>query len=170
MRPSFDAVELAAIARIALSMAEADGHVDPRELDAIGGALSQYGVPRNTALAICAAAVTANEANAIAVVAGMTLLQKTDLIVWLLAVIVADGVIAESEIEKFRSLGIKCGFPTDIMEDALRKVKRDNLRKVNRDKENVSQPKPASSTGSGCMLPLFAIISASVYAAYWIFA
>ena len=161
MRPSFDAVELAAIARIALSMAEADGHVDPRELDAIGGALSQYGVPRNTALAICAAAVTANEANAVAVVAGMTLLQKTDLILWLLAVIVADGVIAESEIEKFRSLGIRCGFPTDVMEDALRKVKRE--------KENVSQPKSAPSTSSGCMLPLFAIISASAYAAYRFF-
>ena len=143
MRPSFDAVELAAIARIALSMAEADGHVDPRELDAIGGALSQYGVPRNTALAICAAAVTANEANAVAVVAGMTLLQKTDLILWLLAVIVADGVIAESEIEK--------------------------LRKVKREKENVSQPKSAPSTSSGCMLPLFAIISASAYAAYRFF-
>ena len=141
MRPSFDAVELAAIARIALSMAEADGHVDPRELDAIGGALSQYGVPRNTALAICAAAVTANEANAIAVVAGMTLLQKTDLIVWLLAVIVADGVIAESEIEKFRSLGIRCGFPTDVMEDALRKVKREK------------ETPPPSSNPTGCLVP-----------------
>ena len=146
MRPSFDVVELAAIARIALSMAEADGHVDPRELDAIGGALSQYGVPRNTALAICAAAVTANEANAIAVVAGMTLLQKTDLIVWLLAVIVADGVIAESEIEKFRSLGIRCGFPTDVMEEALRKVKRER---------ETPPPPPGTTSGStGCLIPL----------------
>lgn len=141
MRPSFDAVELAAIARIALSMAEADGHVDPRELDAIGLALSQYGVPRNTGLAICAAAVTASEENAVVIVSGMSLLQKKDLIVWLLAVIFADGVITESEITKFRSLGIRCGFPTDVMEDALRKVKREK------------ETPPPSSTPTGCLVP-----------------
>lgn len=161
MKPSFDAVQLAAIARIALSMAEADGHVDPRELDAIGGALSQYGVSRNTALAICAAAVTANEANAVAVVASMSMMQKADLVAWLLAVIVADGFIGESEIEKLRNLGIRCGFPTDVMEKALRECKYK--------KENAGYSKSVSSPSSGCILPLFAIISVSAYAAYRFF-
>ena len=142
MTPSFNAVELAAIARIAISMAEADGHVDTRELNVIGRALRQYGVPHDIAVAICAAAITANEANAIAVVSEMSMLQKADLVAWLMAVIVADGVIAESEIAKLRSLGVRCGFPTDVMEDALRKVKKERERP------------PVSSGSTGCLVPL----------------
>ena len=158
--PAFSDVELSAIARLAISMAEADGHVDDREMQTIGKALgSFFNGPTEVGIEICAAAVTINETDAILVARQMTMKKKAALALWLISVILADGVVRDAEVAKFRSIGRECGFPTDEVEQALNRMQAEKNRAA---QQSASQP--ASPKSSGCLVPFIALLSLSALA------
>lgn len=155
-------IELSAIANLAVRMAHADGHMDASEIDVIANGFKYFNVPLEQAKPLILMAMAANEEDAITIVSAMPNEHKTFIAAWLAAVVIADGVIDEREQKLLNYYSRRCGFPSLTIEQALEKVKQERA--------NVSQPKPAPSTSSGCMLPLFAIISVSAYAAYRVFA
>lgn len=155
--PAFSDVELSAIARLAISMAEADGHVDDREMQTIGKALgSFFSGPPEVGIEICAAAVTIRETDAIMVARQMTMKKKAALALWLITVILADGVISDAEVAKLRSIGRECGFPTDEVEQALSQIQAEKNRTTPQSKVS---SQPVSSKRSGCLVPLIALLS-----------
>ena len=155
--PSFSDVELSAIARLAISMAEADGHVDDREMQTIGKALGAFfNGPPEVGIAICATAVTVNETEAILVARQMTVKKKAALALWLISVILADGVVSDAEIAKFRSIGRECDFPTAEVEQALNKMQAEKNR-TGKQAQSTSQSTGPKS--SGCLVPLIALLS-----------
>ena len=160
--PSFSDVELSAIARLAISMAEADGHVDDREMQTIGKALgSFFNGPPEVGVEICAAAVTINETDAIMVARQMTIKKKAALALWLITVILADGVISDAEVAKFRSLGRECGFPTDEVEQALTRMQAEKNRAA---QQSTKPSQPANHKSSGCLVPLIALLALTTLA------
>ena len=159
--PAFSDVELSAIARLAISMAEADGHVDDREMQTIGKALgSFFNGPTEVGIEICAAAVTIHETDAIMVARQMTMKKKAALAVWLISVILADGVVRDAEVAKFRSLGRECGFPTDEVEQALNRMQAEKNRMAPQSKAS----QPVSPKSSGCLVPLIALLALTTLA------
>lgn len=160
--PAFSDVELSAIARIAISMAEADGHVDDRERQTIGQALgSFFNGPPEVGIGICAAAVTIDETAAILVVRQMTMKKKAALALWLITVILADGVIHDAEVAKFRSIGRECGFPTDEVERALNQMQAEKNRAA---QQSRISSQPVSPKSSGCLVPIIALLSLTTLA------
>ncbi len=161
--PAFSEVELTAIARIAISMAEADGHVDDREMQSIGKALgSFYNGPAEAGIAICATAVSINETDAIMVARQMTMKKKAALAVWLISVILADGVIKDAEVAKFRSIGRECGFPTVEVEEALNQMQA--KKKQAEKQQTQSTNNTVSPNSSGCLVPIIALLSLATLA------
>lgn len=154
-------IELSAIANLAVRMAHADGHMDASELDVIANGFEYFNVPLEQAKSLILMAMAAKEEDAITIVSAMTREHKAFIAAWLAAVVIADGVIDEREQKLLNYYSHRCGLPSLTIEQALEKVKQEQ--------SNIRRQKPAPTTSSGCMLPLFAIISASVYAAYRIF-
>ena len=151
-------IELSAIANLAVRMAHADGHMDTSEIDFIANGFKYFNVPLEQAKPLILMAMAANEEDAITIVAAMPSEHKTFIAAWLAAVVIADGVIDEREQKLLKYYSRRCGLPSLTIEQALEKVKQEQT--------NVSKPKPAPSTSSGCMLPLFAITSVAIYTMY----
>ena len=154
-------IELSAIANLAVRMAHVDGHMDASEIDVIANGFKYFNVPQEQAKPLILMAMAANEEDAITIVSAMPNEHKAFIAAWLVAVVIADGVIDEREQKLLNYYSRRCGLPSLTIEQALEKVKQEQA--------NANQPKPTPSTSSGCMLPLFAIISASAYAAYRVF-
>ena len=153
-------IELSAIANLAVRMAHADGHMDPSEIDVIAKGFEYFNVPLEQAKPLILMAMTANEEDAITIVSAMTHEHKNFIAAWLTAVILADGVIDEREQKLLSYYSHRCGLPTLTIEQALEKVKKEQSPTTQTHVPSTPPP------NTGCMLPLFAIISISAYAAY----
>ena len=154
-------IELSAIANLAVRMAHADGHADASEIDVIANGFKYFNVPQEQAKPLILMAMAVNEEDAITIVSAMPNEHKEFIAAWLAAVVIADGVIDEREQKLLNYYSRRCGLPSLTIEQALEKVKQEQT--------NASHPTPVSSTGSGCVLSLVAIISVSVYVAYRVF-
>ena len=151
-------IELSAIANLAVRLAHADGHMDTSEIDVIANGFRYFNVPIEQAKSLILMARAANEEDAITIVSALPSEHKEFVAAWLTAVVIADGVIDDREQKLLNYYGRRCGLPSLTLEQALERIKQEQV--------NISQPKSTPQTNSGCMLPLFAIISAAIYAMY----
>ena len=73
---TYNGKELAALVKLGLAMAQADGHVDQIEQVAIASELRDFGINESNASAIIATAAVMDAAEAIATLAVMSTEQK----------------------------------------------------------------------------------------------
>lgn len=123
-------IELSAIANLAMRMAQVDGHVDPKEIDAIATGFRYFNVPVEQAKTLILLAAAANESDAMAVVAQMSDEHKGFVAAWLATIVAADGVIDERELRLLRHYSEKCGIPLCSPEEALRIIKQESTPPV----------------------------------------
>lgn len=116
---NYNGKELAALVKLGLAMAQADGHVSETEKLAIAAELTNFGVQGTSAQAIIAGAALIDAADALATLAVMNDSQKKYATGYLAAIMAADGEIADSEVKMWQLICTLAGFPTMNINEAL---------------------------------------------------
>ena len=117
---TYSGKELAALVKLGLAMAQADGHVDDVEQYAIASELKNFGINGTNAPAILAAAAVMDASDAMSVVASMNNEQKKYACGYLAAIMAADGEISDSEVKLWQLICTLGSFPTMNIGDALK--------------------------------------------------
>lgn len=116
---TYNGKQLAALVRLGLAMAQADGHVDQVEQETIASELRSFGVDEDNAPAIIASAALMEASEAIATMAMMTTEQKKYATGYLAAIMASDGEIADSEVKMWQLICTLASFPTMNIQEAL---------------------------------------------------
>lgn len=116
---NYNGKELAALVKLGVAMANADGHVDEIEQVAIASELSSFGVDSSNASTILAAAAVMDAADAISTLAIMTTEQKKYATGYLAAIMASDGVIADAEVKMWQLICTLASFPSMNIQEAL---------------------------------------------------
>ncbi len=116
---TFTGIELSALVKLGLAMAEADGHVDNVEQAAIASELSAFGIDGSNAPTIIAGAAVMDAAVAIGTLAAMNNVQKKYACGYLAAIMAVDGDIAASEVKLWQLICTLASFPTMTISEAL---------------------------------------------------
>lgn len=116
---TYNGKELAALVKLGVAMAQADGHVDQIEKVAIASELNDFGVNGEAAPAILAAAAVMDAAEAISILSSMTNEQKKYATGYLAAIMAADGEIADAEVKMWQLICTLASFPIMNIADAL---------------------------------------------------
>lgn len=116
---TYNGNELAALIKLGIAMAQADGHVDKIEQIAIASELKSFGVNETKAPSLLATAATMNIADALGALAAMTNEQKRYACGYLAAIMAADGEIADAEIKLWLLVCTLGCFPTMNIGEAL---------------------------------------------------
>lgn len=117
---TYNGKELAALVKLGLAMAQADGHVDQIEQVAIASELRGFGINESNASAIIATAAVMDAAEAIATLAVMSTEQKKYATGYLAAIMASDGEIADSEVNMWQLICTLASFPTMNVHEALK--------------------------------------------------
>ena len=116
---TYNGQQLAALVKLGLAMAQADGHVDQIEQVAIASELRSFGIDETNAAAILASAALMDAAEAIGIMANLTVEQKKYATGYLAAIMAADGEIADAEVKLWQLVGTLASFPTMNIQEAL---------------------------------------------------
>ncbi len=116
---TYSGIQLSALVKLGLAMAQADGHVAQNEQAAIAYELCNFGVNSSNAPTILAGAAAMDAADALTTVAGMTTEQKKYATGYLAAIMAADGEIADAEVKMWQLISSLAGFPTMTIHEAL---------------------------------------------------
>lgn len=116
---TFNGAELAAMVKLALAMAQADGYVSDEEKLAIALDLTKFGVKNDSTKAILAAAAVIEASDALKLVSQMGYEQKKYVTGYLAVIMAADGKVADSEMKMWRLVSALCNLPTMSVGEAL---------------------------------------------------
>lgn len=116
---TFNGNELAAIIKMAVSMAAADGRFDEEEKKSIFEELLDFGVRPNDQAVLTIAARDMEASEAFATIARMTDLQKKYVTGFLAVIMVSDGQVDESEVKMWQLISALAGLPTMNISEAL---------------------------------------------------
>lgn len=116
---TYNGKELAALVKLGLAMAQADGHVDNIEHVAIASELKSFGINGDNAPSILAASAAMDASDAIATLAIMSNEQKKYATGYLAAIMAADGRIEDAEVKMWQLICTLASFPTMNVHEAL---------------------------------------------------
>ena len=116
---TFEQKEFAAIVRLAISMAAADGVFAENEKKAIALELARFGVSESNMPSLFAAAQAMDPADCMITVSNMRTGQKEYVAAFLGTLMMIDGEIADSEMKLWKLTSTLCGLPTMSVADAL---------------------------------------------------
>lgn len=115
----YNGIELSALVKLGLIMAQADGHVDDVEQEAIAHELASFGVDMNSIKTIVAGAAALDPSKAIIILSAMTNEQKKYACGYLAAIMAADGDIDEKEVKVWQVVCTLGSFPKMNIGEAL---------------------------------------------------
>jgi uncharacterized membrane protein YebE (DUF533 family) len=113
----FNNEQVAALVRVGLAMAQADGHVETVEQLPILTLLASSESNDKIALSEKAEAMEAPEA--ITILAAMTYEQKKFATGYLASIMAIDGEIADVEVKLWQLISMLAGFPTMNVDEAI---------------------------------------------------
>lgn len=116
---TFKKIEFAAIVKLAISMAAADGVFDENEKKAIALELARFGVSESDMPLLFATAQAMEPAEMIVTVSNMGAEQKRYVASFLGTLMMIDGDIADAEMKLWQLTSALCGLPTMSVADAL---------------------------------------------------
>ena len=102
--------ELTAVAKLALNIANVDENLDQHEVDILSRGFSSFGIGQEEAQQIVMSAASVKDEDAEATVARLSAEDKSFVSLWLLTVVVADGVVDKREASYFQHLVSACGL------------------------------------------------------------
>lgn len=114
---TFTSIEMAAIAKLALAMAAADGKVEKKELTYIALEMARFGV--KDADSILKGADEMDPTIALSVVSKMTETEKKYVAAYLGTLMAVDGDIDDKELALWRLTSTLCGLPTMNIKEAV---------------------------------------------------
>lgn len=129
-------IELSAIANLAVRMANADGRIDPTELEAIAVGFRYFNVSVEQAKSLIMLAAAADEQYAIAIVSQMPN-EQNFVAAWLATIAAADGVIDQRERNLLRRYSELCGFPLLSPDEALQTINEERSASTPQSKKPV---------------------------------
>lgn len=115
----FERNEFAAIVKIAMAMAAADGVFVESEKKAISFELIRFGVSKSELPALLADARGMDSKESVAIISGMTDEQKNYVAAFLGELMIIDGNIAEAEMKMWRLATSICDLPFLTVEEAI---------------------------------------------------
>lgn len=115
----FNGKELTAIAKMAASMAAADGNFDKVEFEEVIKELIRFGVDSTQAAAILAGADNMEASDAFATISAMTTTQKKYVSGFWAAIMLSDGKIEDSEVKMWQLICTLTRCPTMSAGEAL---------------------------------------------------
>ncbi len=118
---TFTGIEMAAISKLALAMAAADGKVEKTELAYIALELTRFGV--KDADPILKGADEMDPTIALSIVSKMTREEKKYVTAYLGALMAVNGDIADKELALWKLTSSLCGLPTMNISEAIEYVK-----------------------------------------------
>lgn len=116
---TYNGIQLSALVKLGLAMAQADGHVDQNEQAAIAYELCNFGVDKGNAAVILAGAAAMDATDSLATIASMTTEQKKYATGYLAAIMAADGDISDAEVKLWQLICTLASFPTMTIQEAL---------------------------------------------------
>ncbi|MBQ7420855.1 MAG: TerB family tellurite resistance protein [Prevotella sp.] len=119
---TFTGIEMAAIAKLALAMANADGKVDKNELSYIALEMARFGV--KDADPILKGGMEMDATIALSIVAKMNQEEKKYVTAYLGTLIAADGKIDDKEMALWKLTSSLCGLPIMNIAEAIEYVKK----------------------------------------------
>lgn len=111
--------QLAAIVRMAITMASADGKFVEEEKNAISMELTNFGVDPLECASILIKSRDMEASEALATIAAMNYEQKKYVTGYLAVIMVADGEIAESEVKMWSLISLLANLPEMTLNEAL---------------------------------------------------
>lgn len=118
---TFTRIEMSAITKLALAMANADGKIEKSELNYIALELARFGV--RDCEPIIDGANEMDGSDALSIVAKMTDEEKKYVAAYLGTVMAVDNDIDEKELALWRLTSTLCGLPTMNILEAIEYVK-----------------------------------------------
>ena len=116
---TFKKVEFAAIVKLAIAMAAADGVFAENEKKAIALELARFGITESDMKSLFSMAQCMTPAENINTVSGMSSEQKKYVAAFLGTLMMIDGDIADAEMKLWQLTSSLCGLPTMSVADAL---------------------------------------------------
>lgn len=116
---NYSGKQLAALVKLGMAMAQADGHVDQIEKAAIASELCGFGVDGDDISGIIDIAAVMDVTDAIVTMSAMNVEQKKYATGYLAAIMAADGEIADSEVKMWKLICTLASFPTMNFHEAL---------------------------------------------------
>jgi uncharacterized membrane protein YebE (DUF533 family) len=116
---TFKKIEFAAIVKLAIAMAGADGIVAENEKKAIALELARFGVSETDLPLLLATAQAMKPTDELMIVNNMNNEQKKYVAAFLGALMTVDGEIAEDEMKLWRLTSTLCGLPTMNVAEAI---------------------------------------------------
>ncbi len=116
---NYSGKQLAALVKLGMAMAQADGHVDQTEMVAIASELCNFGVVEDDVSKILDFATVMDISDAIVTMSTMNVEQKKYATGYLAAIMAADGEIADSEVKMWKLICTLASFPTMSFHEAL---------------------------------------------------
>ena len=111
--------QLAALVKMGVSMAAADGRFAEEEKIAIVMELAAFGVTPNQAEGLLKAAQSMDTSEAFSILSSMNTEQKKHATGYLAAIMASDGDIADSEVKMWQLICTLCCFPSMNIGEAL---------------------------------------------------
>ena len=115
----FQGNQLAALVKMAFSMASVDGRFADEEKAAITWGRAEFGLSKELILACVTVAQEMEASEALNILSNMTTTQKKYATGYLAAVMAADGDIADSEVKMWQLICTLAQFPTMNIAEAL---------------------------------------------------
>lgn len=116
---TFKKIEFAAIVKLAVAMAGADGVVAENEKKAIALEIARFGVSESDLPLLLATAQAMKPTDELMIVNNMNDEQKKYVAAFLGALMAVDGEIAEDEMKLWRLTSTLCGLPTMNVAEAI---------------------------------------------------
>lgn len=116
---TFKKIEFAAILKLAIAMAGADGVVAENEKKAIALELARFGVSESDLPLLLATAQAMKPTDELLIVNNMNDEQKKYVAAFLGTLMAVDGEIAEDEMKLWRLTSTLCGLPTMNVAEAI---------------------------------------------------
>lgn len=116
---TYNGQQLAALVKMGISMAAADGRFADEERIAIIMELANFGVSQNQAQSLLSAAQLMDAAEALSILSSMTNEQKKYATGYLAVIMASDGDIDPSEVKMWQVVCTLSSFPTMNISEAL---------------------------------------------------
>ena len=116
---TYNGIQLAALVKMGISMAAADGKFTEEERIAIVMELANFGVSENQAKGLLATAQLMDASEALSTLSSMSDLQKKYATGYFAAIMAVDGEIADAEVKMWQLICTLSNFPSMNMTDAI---------------------------------------------------
>lgn len=114
----FNNLELSAVLKVGLCMANADGKLEKEEMEVLVIGMTEFGVDKKHFQLLTALADAMTPPTMIATLAALNESQKKFVCGFLATIMISDGDIDDSEIKLWRLTSSLCGFPVMNIADA----------------------------------------------------